>query len=82
MFSREFCRHSQGRWAGQPFELLPWQYEDVVAPLYGWMRPDGSRRFRRAHVEIPKKNGKSGLGSMLSNYHVIGDGEAGAVVGM
>lgn len=81
-FSREFCRHHQGKlWAGQPFDLLPWQYNDLVAPLYGWMRPDGTRRYRRAHVEIPKKNGKSSIASMLSLYHLIADGEPGAVVG-
>lgn len=80
-FSREFCRHSQGRWAGQRGDLQTWQYEDFVGPLYGWMRPDGSRRHRRAHGEIPKKNGKSWLGSMLSTYHLLADGEIGAVVG-
>lgn len=80
MFSREFCRHSQGRWAGEPFALQDWQYLDVVAPLYGWMRPDGTRRYRRAHIEVPKKNGKSALASMLSLYHTIGDGEPGALV--
>lgn len=80
-FSREFCRHSQGRWAGQPFELQDWQYTDVVAPVYGWKRPDGSRRYRRAHIEIPKKNGKSSLASMLSLYELVADNEPGAVVG-
>jgi len=80
-FAREFCRHGQGQWAGQPFELLHWQFNDVIAPLYGWKRPDGTRRYRRAHVEIPKKNGKSSLCSVLSLYHLVGDGEAGAVVG-
>jgi phage terminase large subunit-like protein len=80
-FSRQFCRHSQGRWAGLPFELLDWQYHDLIQPLYGWKRPDGTRRFRRAHVEIAKKNGKSALCSMLSLYHLVADGEPGAVVG-
>lgn len=80
-FSREFCRHSQGRWAGDRFELQPWQYVDLVEPVYGWKRPDGSRRYRRVLAEIPKKNGKSALASVLSLYHTIGDGEQGAVVG-
>ena len=80
VFARQFCRHSQGRWAGEPFELQPWQYDDVVAPLYGWQRTDGTRRYRRAHVEIAKKNGKSALASMLSLYHLVADNEPGAVV--
>lgn len=79
-FAREFCRHSQGAWAGQPFELLPWQFDDVIGPLYGWKRADGTRRYRRAHIEVSKKNGKSALASMASLYHLLADGEPGAVV--
>ena len=79
-FFRTFLRHSKGQWAGQPFELLEWQWTDVVAPLFGWMRADGSRRFRRAYIEIPKKNGKSTLGAGLSLYMLVGDGEEGAEI--
>jgi hypothetical protein len=39
-----------------------------VAPLFGWKRADGTRRFRRRYVEVPKKNGKSTLFSGLSLY--------------
>src|SRR4029453_1660247 len=80
-FSREFCRHPAGRWAGDPFVLQPWQYDDLVEPLYGWRRADGTRRFRRALIEVPKKQGKSTFAAMLSNYHLIADGERGALVG-
>lgn len=79
-FCRTFCCHSKGQWAGQPFELLPWQRDDLVYPLFGWMRPDGTRRFRRAYVEVAKKNGKSALVSALGLYLLIGDGEPGAEV--
>lgn len=58
-FFRKFLRHSKGQWAGKPFELLPWQWEKVVRPLFGWVRADGTRRYRKAYVEIPKKNGKA-----------------------
>ena len=58
-FFRKFLRHSKGKWAGGPFELLPWQWDDVVRPLFAWKRADGTRRFRRAYVEIAKKNGKA-----------------------
>jgi phage terminase large subunit-like protein len=60
-FFRRFLRHSNGRWAGEPFEFLDWQWREVVGPLFGWKRPDGTRRFRRGLVELPKKNGKSTL---------------------
>ena len=58
-FFGRFLRHSKGQWAGRPFELLPWQWDDLIAPLFGWLRPDGTRRFRAAYVEIAKKNGKA-----------------------
>lgn len=79
-FFRTYLRHSKGQWAGQPFELLEWQWKEVVAPLFGWKRRDGRRRFTRAYIEIPKKNGKSTLAAGVGLYMLIGDGEAGAEV--
>ena len=72
-----FLRHSKGQWAGQPFELLDWQWRDVVAPLFGWKRTDGTRRFRRGYIEVPKKNGKSTLFAGLSLYTLTCDSEPG-----
>ena len=43
--------------------------------VWTWKRPDGSRRYRRGYIEVPKKNGKSTLFSGLSLYLLIGDGE-------
>jgi phage terminase large subunit-like protein len=79
-FFRKFLRHSKGKWAKQPFELLDWQWQQIVAPLFGWKRADGSRRFRRGYIEVPKKNGKSTLFSGLSLYLLAGDGEQGAEI--
>ena len=56
-FCESFLRHSKGQWAGQAFTLMAWQWIEVVAPLFGWKRKDGTRRFRRAHIEIPTQNG-------------------------
>jgi len=78
-FVKTLC-HSKGEWAGKPFELLDWQWEGVIAPLFGWKRKNGTRRFRKAGVWIPKKNGKSALGSGLSLYMLVGDEEPGAEV--
>jgi phage terminase large subunit-like protein len=74
-----FFRHSKGKWAGQPFELAPWQ-QFIVASIFGWKRIGGFRRFRRAYIEIARKNGKS---SMLAGFAIILlalDGEQGAEV--
>ena len=79
-FFRMFLCHSKGQWADQPFELLDWQWNDVVAPLFGWIRPDGTRRYRRAYLEVPKKNGKSTLLAGLSLYLLAGDREPGAEI--
>jgi phage terminase large subunit-like protein len=79
-FFARFLRHGKGEWAGKPFDLLPWQWERIVRPLFGWRRADGTRRFRRAGIWVPKKNGKSTLGAGLSLYLLVADGEAGAEV--
>lgn len=49
---------------GDPFTLEPWQAA-YVATLYGWKRPDGTRRYRESLVGIPRKNGKSTLAAGL-----------------
>ena len=79
-FFLRFLHHSKGAWAGQPFELLDWQWRQVIAPLFGWKRPNGTRRYRRGYIEVPKKNGKSTLFSGLSLYLLAGDGEPGAEI--
>jgi phage terminase large subunit-like protein len=75
-----FLRHSKGEWAGRPFRLLQWQREKVIRPLFGWKRADGMRRYRRAYIEIPRKNGKSTLASGIALYLLFADGEPGAEV--
>ena len=57
-FFRKYLRHTDGQFAGKPFDLLPWQWERVIKPLFGWKMPDGTRRFRECYIFIPKKNGK------------------------
>lgn len=77
-FCRRFLRHFEGKWAGKPFELLDWQWERVVGPIFGWKLPSGKRRIRQVFVEVSKKNGKSGLCSALGLYLLVGDQEPGA----
>ena len=76
----DYLRHSKGRWAGQPFELAGWQYDRVIAPLFGWKRPDGLRRFRTVYVEVPRKNGKSTMAAGIGNFLLVGDGEPGGEI--
>lgn len=78
-FYPEYLRHSKGQYAGKPFELLDWQRE-LLGLLFGWKRQDGTRRYRRAYVEIPKKNGKSTIACGIGLYMLRMDREPGAKV--
>jgi len=78
-FPKYLC-HSKGEWANKPFELTEWQRREIIYPLFGWVRPDGTRRFRRTYIEIPKKNYKSTLASGIGLYMLTGDEEAGAEI--
>lgn len=58
-FFPRVLRHSIGRYAGQPFELEPWQMF-CEASLFGWKRDaDELRRFRTSYESVARKNGKS-----------------------
>lgn len=68
-----------GAYQGRPFHLADWAAEQVVEPLFGWVRPDPDwgrpvRRFRYFFGGLPKKNGKSPLGSYIALYCLAGDG--------
>lgn len=73
-------QHSKGEWAGQPFELAPWQ-AFILWVLFGWKRTsDGQRRFRTAFIFVPRKNGKTSLMAGIGLYLLVLDGEQGAEV--
>jgi phage terminase large subunit-like protein len=75
-----FLKHSKGEWAGQTFELSPWQ-QFILWCLFGWRRiVDGLRRFRMAYVEVARKNGKSTFAAGVGLELFAGDGEPGAEV--
>ncbi len=61
--------------AGKPFILEPWQ-EKIVRDVFGCKRPDGTRRYRTAYLEIARKNGKTSLCAGLALYLLLCDGEA------
>ena len=49
-------KHTKGDWYGKNFLLLPWQ-EKIVRDLFGTLKPDGSRQYNTAYIEVPKKAG-------------------------
>ncbi|WP_181008540.1 terminase large subunit [Sphingomonas montanisoli] len=76
-FFPDYCRLTDAEWAGRPFVLATWQAEDIIRPAFGWKRKDGTRRYRRVVVWVPRKNGKTELAAGVSLLGLIGDGEMG-----
>ena len=78
-FFAECLVHIEGEWAGEPLELEVWQ-RDIIRPLFGWKRADGTRRYRTLWLEIPRKNGKSTIAAGIALVLLFVDGEPGAQV--
>lgn len=71
-----YCRQYEGEFAGKPLDLQGWQCFGI-ANIFGWMRADGTRRFRIAYIKVARKNGKTTLFSYVGNYGLLGDKEGG-----
>lgn len=79
-------RHYKGEWGpqpgkplGDPIVLEPWQ-QFVIGSVFGWKRSDGTRRFRRAYLEVAKKNGKTLMAAGIAVLLAFFDDEPGAEV--
>lgn len=80
-FFERLLVHSKGEWASKPFTLEPWQRDEIIRPLFGWKRTsDGTRRYRRAYIEVPRKNGKSSLAAGIALLLLFADNEPGSEV--
>lgn len=69
-------RHFEGEFAGRPIELDEWELF-IIWNVFGWMRADGMRRFRKAYNEIARKVGKSTFAAGIGLGGLMIDGEAG-----
>lgn len=72
-------RLNGGQFEGRPFLLHPSQ-AFKLSMIFGWLRTDGTRRFRRAFIEEGKGNGKSPFAAGVGLYGMMADGEAGAEI--
>ncbi len=72
-------RLTEGRWAGHRLELMPWQTEHL-SRIFGTLKDDGTRQYRWAYWEIPKKNGKSPTAAALALDLLFNDDEEGAQI--
>lgn len=72
--------HIEGKWKTVTIQLEPWQCF-LLTTIFGWISRDtGYRRFRKALVLIPRKNGKSLLAAAIGLYLLAIDGEPGAKI--
>ena len=75
----ELLPHIKGPKAGELIVLEPWQIF-ILTTVFGWVKADGTRRFRRVYIEVPRGNGKSALSSGAGLYMLCADNEGGAEV--
>lgn len=81
----ELLPHVKGKWAakGEPFVLQPWQCF-LFLSIFGWVHKSGEkqgkRRFRKAMLLVPRKNGKSDIAARIGLWMFAADNEAGAEV--
>jgi len=78
-FIEDCIVHVKGELGGHPFILEKWE-KCFVANVFGWMRPDGTRRYREVLLFVPRKNGKTLLGAAIGLYLLCCDGEHGAEI--
>ena len=79
-FIELFCKHSKGKWAGQPVKLELWQ-KALIQAAYGFVdKETGLRKYKKVLLFVARKNGKSTLDSGLSLFMLTKAGEGGAEV--
>jgi phage terminase large subunit-like protein len=72
-FGATRVRHMKDRWAGKPFVLEPFQWDDMILPIYGTLNRRRRRKFKRALLELPRWQGKSEIMAFLHLYHLYGE---------
>lgn len=78
----EMFPHVKGKWAakGETLKLEGWQCF-WLGSIFGWVhKRTGLRRFRKARLYVPRKNGKSLLVAPVGLYMLAADNEPGAEV--
>jgi phage terminase large subunit-like protein len=79
-FFAKCLTHTKGEWKGKPFILSDWQADQIIRPLFGWKRQDGTRKYRTCLIQIPRKAGKSMLAAGIASYLLFADNEPAAEV--
>ncbi|MGA2490205.1 MAG: terminase TerL endonuclease subunit [Anaerolineales bacterium] len=70
-----YCHHVEGELAGQPIVLEMFQKFDIGV-MFGWIHKDsGERRFKKAYIQVARKNGKTAILAAVALYLMVGDDE-------
>ena len=62
---------------GQPFRLRPWQEDRIIRPIFGTLRPDGRRQYRRVFLFLPRKQAKTQISAAIGMFGLCGSGKRG-----
>lgn len=74
----EQLTHTKGEWAVRKtvdeakIKLELWE-KFIVSELFGWRKADGTRRYRRAYIEVARKNGKTTFAAAIANLLFFAD---------
>lgn len=84
-FIEEICVHTKSVYARQAFVLEDWQREEILRPLFGWVRYDEQwnryvRRYTVGWIELGRGNGKSELAAAIILLLQVGDDEESAEI--
>lgn len=64
-------KHTKGVLANKPIELTPFQLF-VVGNIFGWKhKANDLRRFRKAYIQLARKNAKSQLLALIASYEAF-----------
>ncbi|WP_242224488.1 terminase large subunit [Bacillus cereus group sp. BfR-BA-01380] len=68
-------KHTKGTLTGKPIELTDFQLF-VCGNIFCWkLKEDDSRRFRKAYIQLARKNAKSQLLAIIATYSTFLSGE-------
>ena len=76
-FIEDCCTHVKGPLGGQPLLLSPWE-KAIFGNLWGWYRPNGTRRYREAFIFVPRGNAKTTMAAAAINIELYLSNEPGA----
>ena len=84
-FFEEVLVHTKGTFSRKQFRLAPWQRDDLVWPIFGWVRWSDEwdcyvRQYRIIWIELARKNGKSEVLAGIALYLLVADDEEGAEI--